>query len=212
MTSLLIDMVEQGWLKQAPMPRRPIPALHTLARDSELRQKIAVRGGRKYSAIELQRYYLEQAKLFLQKQAAISVEYRDVVRLWEQMLQHVETDPGKAFGCLDWVTKRTLMNSPDTTGLNADARKKIDLKYHQIGNGYYDELKASGLVEILVEDKDVETAIFDPPQTRAALRSRLIKQILDSDKELIVSWEQVRVKSADSKKDNIIKLDDYRPS
>ena len=71
------------------------------------------------------------------------METQRLLALWERALDALEADPSALVGVLDWVTKRALIDGCDD--LSPAARKKIDLRYHDIVDGYLVELEAAGV-------------------------------------------------------------------
>ena len=70
---------------------------------------------------------------------------------------------------LDWVAKYRLLDGyRERDGLDwSDAKLRlIDLQYHDVrrDKGLYHRLVATGQVERLVSDEDVERAVMEPPE------------------------------------------------
>lgn len=212
-TNLVFDMAEAGLLRELPRVRRPIAALHRLIADPDLRAKVRCSDGVERSAIELQRLYLERAHQFVHSSAAISLEARQIVELWADVLDALERDPASLFGRLDWVTKRSLLanlqaNSGDQ--LDRDALHKIDLKYHELGVGYFAQLERERLVPTLVEPDEIQRALTIPPQNSPARRrSQLVNALAAEGVRALVSWDRVEIRKAGEPR-QVIRLDDYR--
>lgn len=207
-TTLVFDMAEAGFLRGLPRVRRPIAALHLLIADPELHVKVRCSDGIERSAIELQRLYLERAREFVDSAAAVSLEAREIVRLWAEILDALEHDPASLFGRLDWVTKRSLIANAGE--LDGDAQKKIDLKYHELGVGYLAELERAGLAPTLVEPDEVARAITAPPRdTPARRRSQLVRTLAAEGVRALVSWDRVEIRQEGAPR-QVIRLDDYR--
>ena len=124
-TALVIDMVEAGFLRDAPHVRRPIRVLKRISRDPTLQARIALKRGGSMSALEIQGWYLRRAEEFLSRQRVASLESREIVSLWRKTLQALERNPSSLVGRIDWVTKQMLMADAGT--LHNAARKKIDI-------------------------------------------------------------------------------------
>ena len=96
---------------------------------------------------------------------------------------------------LDWVAKyRLLEGYRERDGLEwSDAKLRlIDLQYHDVrrDKGLYHRLVATGQVERLVSDEDVERAIMEPPEdTRAYFRGRCISRYPDAI--AAASWDSI---------------------
>jgi proteasome accessory factor A len=70
--------------------------------------------------------------------------------------------------------------------------RAIDLQYHDVrrDKGLYHRLAATGKVERLVSDDEIERAIMEPPEdTRAYFRGRSISRFPDSI--AAASWDSV---------------------
>jgi hypothetical protein len=208
-TNLVFDMAEAGALRGLPRVRRPIAALHRLIADPELRARVRCSDGVERSAIELQRMYLERAQDYVSSSPAISLEARQIVRLWTEILDALERDPASLFGRLDWVTKRGLLaNASDE--LDRDALQKIDLKYHELGVGYFAQLEREGLAPALVEADEVRLALTTPPQNSPARRrSQLVTALAAEGVRALVSWDHVEIRKVGEPR-QVIRLDDYR--
>lgn len=192
-TALVLDMAEAGLLDDAPRLVDPIAALHALVADPTLATKVPVASGEPMSALELQRWYLDRARRFVKDAPVISLEARAVVASWEEALAALAADPGRLVGELDWVTKRWLIEEAGA-GASHAAKKKIDLRYHEIGDGYLARLERAGIARAVVSEAEVTLAMKTPPEaTPARLRGRLIKDLGRSAVPVSVSWDSVRI-------------------
>lgn len=209
-TLLVLDMLESGWLEDAPQLADPIASLHAVAADPGLRAELPLRGGGAMTALALQRHYHERAVAYLSAAEVVAMEARQVVRLWGQALDGLERDPGSLVGRLDWVTKRFLLESCDPGGAERTAAlKKIDLRYHEISGGYFGRLEAELAGARLVSEADVERAMTaPPPETPAFVRGRLVAELADSDARVRVDWDQVRI--GGPVRGQVIRLSDHR--
>jgi proteasome accessory factor A len=206
MTCLIIDMIEDGELDDAPRLVSPVRALHTLNADPTLTAKVPLRDGSDVSALELSRSYLERAREWVAESKAPSLEAREVLRLWGQCLDALERDPGLLVGRVDWLTKRWLI---EAAGVDSwEARKKIDLKYHELDTGYFERLEDEGIAPVLVGPAEIERAMHEPPaETPARMRGRLIRELAE-DQKVKVDWGSVRVGGLVGGK--LIRLDEFR--
>lgn len=206
-TSLVIDMAEAGLLRDAPRPKKPIPALHALVGDPTLKVAVEMKDGSMMTALQIQRWYLERARKYLAESEVTSLEARDVVRLWGEALDGLEKNPASMVGRIDWVTKRYLIEG---SGAESDAeKKKIDLKYHELGHGYFAEMERNGVAPVLVKANEIERAIYEPPQeTPARTRGAMVRQLAGSPARATVSWGSIRIGGRIGGR--VIRLDDFR--
>lgn len=192
-TALVLDMAEAGALDDAPLPADPIGALHQICADPSLKVEVAMKAGAPMSALALQREYLRRAREFVRKAPVASLEARQILELWGEALSALEADPGRLVGTLDWVSKRYLVEA-----CGADAphvvQKKIDLRYHELGDGYFARLQEAALARPLVTPAEIEEAMRTPPaSTPARLRGELVRRLVGSPLPVRVSWESVRI-------------------
>src|SRR5581483_2439289 len=66
-TLLMLDAIEAGEMPIAPRVLRPIRSLRTLCSDPSLSARIPLAGGQAASALEIQRFYLEACRRFLER-------------------------------------------------------------------------------------------------------------------------------------------------
>ena len=205
-TSLLVRMANENYLTDAPRMKNPVDALQIITRDVGLSQTVELANGEPMTAIQIQNWYLQKAKEFL-KEKTVGIEDHEVVRLWEEVLKTLSHDPEKLIGRIDWVTKKYLLQTSGE-GLDYWDLKKIDLKYHELGTGYFDQLQENKMTLDIFTDDDVETAVYEPSSpNRVKIRSRLIRSIAFSDKPMTISWSQAKIGRW---KPKVISLEDYR--
>jgi hypothetical protein len=161
------------------------------------------------SALELQRLYLERARAFVTHSATPSLEAREVVRTWAEVLDALERDPAALFGRIDWISKRGLL---ETAGRDLDpaVRQTIALKYHELGVGYFAELEREGLAPTLVAPDELARALTQPPEASPARRrSQLVRALAVEGVRALVSWDHVEIRREGERR-QVIRLDDYR--
>jgi proteasome accessory factor A len=195
-TAIVLDMIEAGFLDEAPRILGPIEALHALVSDSTLETRVETDRG-PMSALEIQKYYLERATAFVQASSTASLEVRDVLRLWDGVLGHLERrEMASLIGRIDWVTKRFLIESCSDPR-DSNWMKTIDLRYHELDEGYAARLERSGDARTLVSRPEVERAMRLPPEgTPAFTRGRFILGRigrLSSLRPVRISWDSVRI-------------------
>lgn len=206
-TLLVLDAIEAGELDDAPRLRRPLRALRAFTDDPDLRATAALAGGRRVSALEIQRTYLDACRRFIDRHAVVDARAAEVVHLWQETLDALERDPSSLVGRLDWVTKRHLLDAAGP-GASADERRKLDLRYHELSpEGYYLRLEAAGVAPVVVEPEDVLAAIDCPPENSpAAARGRLVHDAAEPGVVVRVGWSTAIV--MDARGTRVIRLDD----
>lgn len=203
-TSLIMDMIDDKFLKETPILKDPISSLHMLNQFPNYKEyKIAIKNykltsKKEMTAIEIQRWYLEKAKEYIKQKKIYHVEKSLIVKLWEEFIGLISENPSQLFGRVDWITKKILINQallreeklqtneiffhPKLNDKNLLKKhyallKVIDLKYHDLSDGYFYELEKNGFTKPIFSDEEVERAITNPPITEkgfAWIRNKII--------------------------------------
>jgi proteasome accessory factor PafA2 len=194
-TAIVLKMVEDGFLPDLSL-QTPVPSFHEVSRDITLAAQISLTDGRSLTALQLQWEFFEYAHKYVEREED-TPEHREVIERWETVLNGLETDPYALHGQIDWVAKyRLAMAYRERDGLDwNDAKlRAIDLQYHDVrrDKGLYYRLEATGKVERITTDAEVEAAISEPPvNTRAYFRGRCIAKYPDAI--AAASWDSLIV-------------------
>lgn len=177
-TSLALELVEQGWSPPVAPPD-PVAAVKAVSREAGLGPVAALSGTGHWSAVDVQRSYLDAAgKAFGGRDAATD----RVLSEWAGVLDDLQSDPEGAFDRVDWVAKRALLlQFAEEEGLDpADpAMQSLDLAYHDLHpeHGLQMGLRQAGAVRRWVTDEAVAQALVVPPSdTRAAIRGHFVSR------------------------------------
>jgi proteasome accessory factor A len=192
-TALVLKMIEDEYLPDLTLAN-PVASLHDVSRDLTCRATVRLADGRTPTAIQLQWEYLERAKKYVEQEDP-SANNEEVVERWEAVLAGLEDDPMQLHRELDWVAKyRVLEGYRERDGLDWTDHKLrlVDLQYHDVrrSRGLYHRLAATGKVERLVTDDEIERAVMEPPEdTRAYFRGRCISKYPDAI--AAASWDSM---------------------
>jgi Pup amidohydrolase len=194
-TAIVLKMIEDRFLPDLSIAN-PVQALHEISRDLTCTHEIGLVDGRRVNAVQLQWEYLEHAKKYVEREDD-TPENREVLDRWEAVLSALETDPHTLHRELDWVAKHRVLQAyrdRDALEWNDSKLHAIDLQYHDVrrDKGLYYRLEASGKVERLTTDEEVEAAVMEPPiDTRAYFRGRCIDKYPDAI--AAASWDSLIV-------------------
>lgn len=193
MTIVLTMIEEKGPLPEIEL-EDPVRSIKEVSRDISLKSLIRLSDGRKYTAIEIQRLYLEAAHRFFE-QSGGDKGTRDVLKKWESVLDRLEQDPMQLSRELDWVIKLELIRSymeKKKCGWDDPRLAMMDLQYHDLRaeKGLYAALEKDNYVERIATDREIEEAEQNPPtDTRAYFRGTCLKKF---PKEVYAaSWSSI---------------------
>ncbi len=196
-TSLVLAMIEDGFLTRDLALDQPVRSLRTVSHDPSLKHLLRLADGRTLTAVQLQMEYLELARKYVEDRfgSDADAQTRDVLERWESVLTRLESDPMQLSRELDWVAKLRLLESyRERDGLDWDAPKLqlVDLQYADIrpDKGLYHRLVRLGRMERLLSDEETTEAMHVPPtDTRAYFRGRCLEQY--ADQIAAASWDSV---------------------
>ena len=178
-TSLILKALEDAALPEALMLADPVGATGAVSRDTTLQNRLELTDGKSLTAVEAQWQYLEWATKYARSSDMPEV-FGDVLRLWEEVLTDLEVDPIRTADRLDWTAKLKILEAyheRDELSWDDPKMRLLDLQYHDVepSRGLYHRLVASGRIQRLFSDDQVESAISDPPErTRAYFRGRCV--------------------------------------
>jgi len=191
-------MIEDGFIKRRLSLRDSVKQLQLVSEDITCTQKVEMDDGRRLTAAELQRIYLETAKRYFEMVKPDEIS-KDIMEKWEYVLDAIEVDPMQLDRELDWVIKKKVIDSyVNSRELKWDSAQvqMLDLQYHNIrtDRGLYYLLEKEGRVEKMVDDQNVKKAMHQPPQTtRAKFRGRFVR--LANDRKILcgVNWSYIQL-------------------
>ncbi|PON17577.1 Pup--protein ligase [Candidatus Entotheonella serta] len=199
-TAIILEMIEDDFITPNFSLRNPVRAIKDISRDLTCREQVPLNNGKKYSALELQKEYLELAHRYYSTRQK-SEMVTDILEKWEEVLTKLEEDPMQLDRKVDWVTKMNLLKAygertkqPSET--SGDRMLMLDLQYHDIrrDKGLYYLLERKDKVERVTTDEAIDKAMVDPPQnTRAKMRGELIKLAKMKRIPYDLDWNYIRI-------------------
>jgi len=194
-TSLVLELIEKG---HAPVLElaNAVEAAKSISRDPSYDWVVELANGRKISAIDIQRIYLDAAQKHCDQSTE---EARWVLAEWESILNDLQRDPLGCADRVDWVAKKFLLSTfREAEKLDwADPwLQSIDMEYHNIDPvaGLYHEMQRECAVRRFLEEDDIRDAIFQPPvTTRAFFRGRAVAKFNASIAS--IQWDEVVFKT-----------------
>lgn len=213
-TALVLDVIEsesRGEVPPSPWPRlrHPLKALRQVCADPTLQTEVELTDGRSMTAVELQRWYAERCQTFLEQFPQPAADAIALCRLWTDTLDKLEHAPQELLGRIDWITKRHLLERAGD-GLPWEAKKKIDLRYHELSpDGYFRRFEAAGGVEHWAGEGEIERAMRSPPpDSPATMRGHYIREFSGGEDLLRVGWRKITIGSGWGRR--VVRLRRYR--
>ncbi|UOE21993.1 proteasome accessory factor PafA2 [Thermobifida halotolerans] len=196
-TSIVLSMIEDGFLTSDLSLETPVADLRAVSHDPGLTHQVRLRDGRRMTALQLQGEYLEQARKYVEDRygADVDSDTADVLDRWEAVLTTLADDPMRLADQLDWVAKLKILEgyrSRDDLDWGHHRLQLVDLQYSDVreDRGLYNRLVARGRMRRLLDEAEVRRAVTEPPvDTRAYFRGRCLAKYADS--VAAASWDSV---------------------
>src|SRR6266851_2727637 len=196
-TALVLSMIEDKFLDTDFSIEAPVAELRAISHDPTCRHLVALRDGRRMTAVQLQMEYLDRARKYTEDRYGADVDdlTADVLNRWESVLGRLAEDPMLTSRELDWVAKLELLEgyrTRDNLGWGHPRLQLVDLQYSDVRpeRGLYNRLAARGRMVRIIADDEVARAIEVPPEdTRAYFRGRCLQKYPDA--VAAASWDSV---------------------
>ena len=194
-TSLVLSMIEDGFVDFEEVDLlNPVAVVKEVSHDLDIKNTYLTNGGKKYSAIDVQEWYLEKTKLYLDQQGYDDNSHQ-VIDFWEQAITGLKNNKEGLADRIDWIAKLVLVNryqEKDKLTLNDDVIKSLDFKYSEITSvdGIAQVLRRKEFLKSYLDTTEVEKAISEPPaDTRAWFRGKSIAKF--SKSVAAASWDSL---------------------
>ncbi len=197
-TAVVLSMIEDGVPLGDLQLDDPVGAIRKISRDPTLKAKVKLENGQEWSAIEIQRAYLNRSKAYIDAGREGGVA-NDVLQKWASVLDGLDNDPMSLTRELDWVSKRHLMCSyikEKECGWDDPRIAMIDLQYHNVqrSKGMYYLLERHNRMDRMVDDQAIHDAMSIPPQsTRAKVRGDFIRFAQAKNRAYTVDWTYLKL-------------------
>lgn len=193
-TSIILSMIEDGWLRREFVFATPVRALRQVSYDLSLTQPLELVDGSTMTALEIQWELLDAARKYGQEVGLESVGQTagiEVLARWEQALTGLESDPASMATTIDWVAKHRLIDGyRQRHDLQWDDPRlaAMDLQYHDLRPDR--SLARRVGLERITTDDEVDKATTSPPEdTRAYFRGRCLQKW--SEHIVAANWDSI---------------------
>ncbi|WP_225754300.1 depupylase/deamidase Dop [Actinotalea sp. Marseille-Q4924] len=171
----------------------PVAEVREVSRDLALTHRLTLADGRRLTALEIQRVYLEAVRAAVG--ADLDEETRSVLERWDSVLTRLAEDPRLCAREVEWVAKLRLldgMRRRDHLAWDHPRLEAMDIQWSDVRpeRGLYHRLLAAGAVERLVDPTEVQAAVTEPPtDTRAYFRGTVVSRY--GPQVRAASWDSV---------------------
>jgi proteasome accessory factor A len=179
-TALVLQALLNGApLSRVPMLEDPLGALKGISRDRSWKWRCLLAGGKKTTAVEIQREYLQLVRDFCTN---LGEDWRNLLSGWEQVLADLDRDPLSTADRLDWSAKFKLVEQfreAEQIAEDAPWLPSLDLSYHLLDpqEGLFYGLMEQGAFVLPYPLAEIKAHSLCPPSsTRAAVRGRCIEK------------------------------------
>jgi proteasome accessory factor A len=193
-TAIVLSMIEDGAIDKDLTLQDPIRAIKEVSHDPTCAAEIELQNGKRMTAVQLQRSFLEMAQAYVENRECESWS-RDVLEKWAFVLDALERDPAELCAEIDWIIKKVMIeNFMARKGVDWESPRvqMLDLQYHDLrrDKGLYYLLERQGKVERVVTDAEIATAVTEPPEdTRAYFRGQCLKRY--GGEVFGVNWDSI---------------------
>ncbi len=197
-TVALLQMLEDEVVFRDLTLENPIRAIREISHDTTCRRRVRLANGRELSALDIQWEYLERVMRYA-RVSGVTPEIERAISMWEHLLTGLEKDPLTLHREVDWVAKHHLMDRysrKHDLPLSSPRLALIDLNYHDVNRerGLYYKMEKSGLMDRIVTDDAINSAMVKPPgTTRARLRGEFIRAAKAKRRDFTVDWVHLKL-------------------
>lgn len=108
-TGLVLQLIEREVLRDVPVLANPVAAIRAVSRDLTCRRPLALEGGKRATALDVQRYYLEYAERSCRNGTG---DVAELLASWRRALEDLAADPVCVADRVDWMIKFQHLLSP----------------------------------------------------------------------------------------------------
>jgi proteasome accessory factor A len=213
-TDLVLRMVEENTVMRDLTLENPIRAIREISHDISCRKKVRLANGRELSAIEIQSEYFDRTSKFIDRRGGSPLA-KQLLQEWSDALEALRAgEPERLARKVDWVAKHLLIERyREKHGLPLGSPRValMDLAYHDVNRdrGLYYLLERRDKMDRAVEEREIQKAMREPPQTtRARLRGEFIRQAKQRRRDYTVDW--VHLKLNDQAQRTVLCKDPFR--
>src|SRR5262245_30048327 len=200
-TTLVLQMLEEGFLREDVTLRNPVQAFKEISHDPTCKALVVLNNGKHMTAIDIQRCFHAAAQRYIATHPECHPAYPAIVAEWGTVLDRLAHDPMQLYREIDWVMKLHLLTNymeRRHSGWDDPRIALMDLQYHDVRpeKGLYFLLERNGTARRMLTEAEIVRAMDDPPEdTRAYFRGQCLKKF--KNQIWGVNWDSVSFKLED---------------
>ncbi|MEI6621333.1 MAG: depupylase/deamidase Dop [Actinomycetes bacterium] len=183
-TSLVLSLIEAGVPLSDLALIDPVAEIQRVSHDPSLRHRVELADGRKMTAVQVQRVFLERCADFVERTEGRDAHAQtvDVLARWIRLLDALERDPMECAEELDWVAKLQVLagyRRRDGSDWSDPRLQLVDLQYSDVtpSRCLAHRLELRGSLVRMTTDAEVVAAMTEaPPDTRAWFRGECLRR------------------------------------
>ena len=184
-TNLLCWLLEQDAIPlelDSLLLHEPVAATWEISHDPTLKSGVDMHDGTTRTALNIQQTYLDVIRDAIEAHGIDDQDTWEVLRLWQEVIDGLTTDPASVAGKVEWVAKYQMLEGIRRRGnlsWDNDKLRAFDLQWHDLRpeKSIVARLDAAGRVERIFHPEQVAWAVKHAPEsTRAYLRGGLIRR------------------------------------
>lgn len=187
MMQIVLAMVEGHRVNPGLIVEDPVHAVSAWSHDPSLRRKMRMASGKRYTAVELQMRFAEEAREFAERHdlAGIVPGASSILALWQDSLDKFRAGAtGQLIPRVDWLLKKSIMEEAlrcdPSLSWDSHQLKYLDHLYASLDPraGLFWQYESGGVTERLVREEHIEALTKEPPSdTRAWSRAMILRRI-----------------------------------
>jgi proteasome accessory factor A len=172
----------------------PVAAFQQVSRDLGVREKLALKGGGRARAVDIQRRCFDFVVATLGA-GGDQAESADLLERWSGLLDGLVADPASVARQVEWVAKWQLLEGlrqRGALGWDAPKLRAADLRWTDVdpAASLFRRLETSGAVESLFAEAEIDWAVGHPPtSTRAYLKGEALRRF--ADQVAAAGWDRL---------------------
>jgi proteasome accessory factor A len=194
-TSLVLSMIEAGFLNLDLELRDPVSAMHQVSHDINFERQLELRNGKTISALDIQELFIDSATRYVESSGTGDDMTLDVLHNWTRVVSTLRSDKMSLANEVDWILKYSILEGyrqRDNAQWTDSRLAAVDIQYSDLrpDKGLGLVMQRKGRQDVMFTESQIIEAINNPPEdTRAYFRGMCMRNY--TDQIAAASWDSV---------------------